>query len=303
MGEIPMRIGSIFDVDIKISITLVILVIVAILLGSGTEISIFFFVFLAHETAHVLAAKSLKMKVSEIEILPFGGAVRIESIFELNPMNEIYIALAGPGINIILLLGYSALQNLGIIMIKENDIFAKANLILAGFNLLPALPLDGGRVLRAVLSREMGIKKATNIAAYGGLALSFFLVMSGIYGLYLKIFNPSFFLLSGFLAYSAFKEKRNVSYIFLRDVTYKRDILIKEGTLTSKELVVLYDLPLKSVMKKFVPHRYHYIKVVDHSLRIWGYLDETQIVNGMVDRGVNIPIGRLLKDSSNNLSK
>lgn len=291
-----MKIGSIFDVDIKISITLVVLVVAAILIGNAAEMSIFFFVFLVHETAHVVAAKALKMKVSEIEILPFGGAVRIESIFELNPMNEIYIALAGPGINIIMLLGYAALQNLGFIEIKDSDIFAKANLLLAGFNLLPALPLDGGRVLRAILSREMGIKKATNVAAYGGLALSLFLAMSGLYGLYLKIFNLNFFLLSGFLAYSAFKEKRNASYLVLRDITFKRDILIKEGVLTTKELVALYDLPVRSVMKKFVPHRYHYIKVVDHSLRVWGYLDETQIINGMVDRGANIPIGRLLEN-------
>ena len=65
----------------------------------------------------------------------FGGAVRIESIFELNPINEIYIAVAGPTVNIVLLLGYSTLQNLEIINPNSNDIFIRANLILAGFNL------------------------------------------------------------------------------------------------------------------------------------------------------------------------
>lgn len=290
-----MKIGSLFDVDVNISITLVVLIVIAIFLGNGTEIATVFFVFMAHETAHVLAARALKMEVREIELLPFGGAVRIESVYELNPINEIYIAFAGPGMNIFLLLGYSALQNLGMVAVSDNDIFAKSNLILAGFNLLPALPLDGGRVLRAILSREIGIKRATKVAAYGGLILSLFLAMTGIYALYMKIFNPNFFLLSGFLAYSAFKEKRTASYIVIRDITFKRDILSKEGALTTKELIVLYDLPLKDVMKRFVPHRYHFVKVVDHSLRVWGYLDETEIVNGMVDHGVNIQIGRLLQ--------
>ena len=114
-----MRIGSIFDVDVKISITLVVLVVIAVFLGNGAEIAVMFFVFMAHETAHVLVARSLKMRVGEIELLPFGGAVRIESVFELNPANEIYIALQVQGINIILLLGYSALQTLGLVDVRK----------------------------------------------------------------------------------------------------------------------------------------------------------------------------------------
>ncbi|HZJ57679.1 MAG TPA: M50 family metallopeptidase [Clostridia bacterium] len=290
-----MRIGSIFDVDINISITLVVLLVIAVFLGNGAEIAVMFFVFMAHETAHVLVARMLKMKVGEIELLPFGGAVRIESVFELNPASEIYIALAGPGMNIMLLLVYSALQTLGLVSVKENDIFVQANLILAGFNLLPALPLDGGRVLRAILAREIGLKRATNIASYGGMILALFLAMTGIYALSIKVFNPNFFLLSGFLAYSAHKEKRTASYIFIRDITFKRNMLSKEGLLTTKEIVVLYDLPLKAVINSFVPHRYHFVKVVDHSLRVWGYLDETEILGGVLQYGVNARIGRLLR--------
>lgn len=290
-----MKIGSLFDVDINISITLVVLIVIAVFLGNGTEMATYFFVFMAHESAHVLAARALKMKVGGIELLPFGGALKVESIFELNPINEIYIALAGPMMNIIMLLGYSALQNLGLVATRGNDFFIRGNLILAGFNLLPALPLDGGRVLRAILAREIGIKKATKIGAYGGIALSLFLAMTGIYALRINIFNPNLFLLSGFLGYSALKEKRTASYIFIRDITFKRDILSKEGMLVTKELVVLYDLSLKAVMERFVPHRYHYVKVVDHNLRVWGYLDETEIINGMVEYGVNVQIGRLLQ--------
>ncbi|MFY9177837.1 MAG: M50 family metallopeptidase [Caldicoprobacterales bacterium] len=290
-----MKIGSLFGVDVNISITLVVLIVIAVFLGNGTVIATIFFVFMAHETAHVLAARALKMNVREIELLPFGGAVRIESVFELDPINEIYIALAGPAINIVLLLGYSAFQNLGIISTNNNDTFARANLILAVFNLLPALPLDGGRVLRAILARDIGMKKATTVAAYGGLILSLFLAMTGFYAIYMKIFNPNFFLLSGFLAYSAFKEKRTASYIAVRDIAFKRDIIAKEGALTTRELIVLYDIPLKEVIKSFVPHRYHFVKVVDHSLRVWGYLDETEIVNGIMDYGINVQIGRLLQ--------
>ncbi|NLJ41722.1 MAG: hypothetical protein GX352_08990 [Clostridiales bacterium] len=289
-----MKIGTLFGVDINVSIILVVLVVLAVILGRGAEVAMIFFVFMAHETAHVLVAKALKMKVGEIELLPFGGAVRIENVFELNPINEIYIALAGPAANILLLLGSSALQNMGLIASRGNVIFTRVNLGLAGFNLLPALPLDGGRVLRAILAREIGLRKATKVAAYGGFILALFLIMTGLYAFYLRVYNPSFFVLAGFIAYSAVKENRTAPYTSIRGVTFKKDILSKEGLLYTRELIVLYDIPLKEVMKRFAPHRYHFIKVVDHSLRVWGYLDETEILNGMVDYGADFKVGRLL---------
>lgn len=289
-----MKIGSLFNTDVHVSIILLIMVAVAVFLGNGAELATIFFILLFHEMAHVGAAKLLNMKVKEIELLPFGGAIRIESLFELNPTHEIYIALAGPAANIFLILGYSAIQSLGIVS-AENNRFLEINLILAAFNLLPALPLDGGRVLRAILAREVGMKKATNIAVYGGLTLSLFFVMTGIYALYYKIFNPTFFIMAGFLSYSALKEKKTASYMFIRDITYKRDFLIKEGLLNVKEIVALYDTPLKQVMRKFSPYRYHNVKVVDERLQVLGSLNENQIIRGMMDYGIHVPIGRLLR--------
>lgn len=288
-----MKIGSLFNTDIYISTVLVVMVAVAVFLGNGVELATIFFVLLFHEMAHVGAAKLFHMKVKEIELLPFGGAVKIESLFELNPTHEIYIALAGPAANVFLILGYTALQSLKIVSMENNN-FLEINLILAGFNLLPALPLDGGRVLRAILAREIGMKKATIIATYGGFILALFFAMTGIYAFYYKILNPTFFVMSGFLAYSASKEKKAATYIFLRDITYKKDFLLKEGLLQVKEIVALYDTPLKQIMRKFSPYRYHYVRVVDEQLNIIGSLNENEIVIGMMDYGVNIPISRLL---------
>ena len=64
-----MKIGSLFNVDVNISITLVVLIVIAVFLGNGTEMATIFFVFMAHETAHVLMARALKMEVKEIAFL------------------------------------------------------------------------------------------------------------------------------------------------------------------------------------------------------------------------------------------
>jgi len=289
-----MKLGTLFGINIYINKLLVICIAIAIVLGEGTKLTVVFLVVFVHELAHMLMARALNLRVSEIELLPFGGVARIESLFEVNPRDEVYIAVVGPLSNVLLVLGCMGLRKIGLIPHKDYDFFIQANLMLAGFNLLPAFPLDGGRILRAILSRELGIKRATRITTIGGFALALFLAMTGAYAIYYGIFNPTLFVMAGFLAYSAVKENRMASYVMVRDLTFKRDILIREGAVQSRELVVLYDLPLKDVIKKFVPHRYHSIVVVDEQLRPRGYLTEKDIADGVMDYGLNVPVYRLL---------
>jgi stage IV sporulation protein FB len=291
-----MRIGRIFDIDIYISKYLLLLVAVILITGHGGNLTAIFFIFLIHEMSHVLTARLLKMKVDEIELLPFGGAVKIQSMFELNPLHEILIAGAGPLSNILLLLLYFGGIQMGWIhtAVPDPD-FVNINLLLAGFNLLPALPLDGGRILRAILTGQMGIKRSTQIASAMGLLLALMLATAGIYGLYYRVFNYSMFILAGFLVYSAAKERRNATYVMLKDITYKKESLRKEGSLPIRNIAVLSSLPLKEVVKKFAPQRYHYIQVLDEQLKERGSLNESQIVNGLLDHGANTPVGKLLR--------
>jgi len=291
-----MRIGRILDIDIHISKYLLLLVAVFLITGRSGNLTAIFFILLVHEMSHVVAARLLKLKVYEIELLPFGGAVKIQSLFELNPVHEILVAAAGPLSNILLLLFYfGGIQAGWLPVSKPDQDFVNINLLLAGFNLMPALPLDGGRILRAVLARHMGIKRATQIASGMGLLLALALATAGLYGLYYRVFNYSLFILSGFLVYAAAKERRNATYVMLKDITYKKESLLKEGSMPIRNIAVLSGVPLRDVVKKFVPQRYHYIQVLDEQLREKGCLNESQIVNGILDYGAHVQVGRLLK--------
>jgi stage IV sporulation protein FB len=290
-----MRIGRIFDIDIYISKYLLLLTAVLIIMGRSGNITAIFFIFLLHEMSHVLAARLLNLKVKEIELLPFGGAVRIQSLFELNPVHEIIVAAAGPFSNVLLLLLYFGGIQAGWLSVSMPDPdFVNINLMLAGFNLLPALPLDGGRILRAILSGRMGVKRATQITSGMGMLLALALATAGLYGLYYRVFNYSLFVLSGFLVYSAARERRNATYVMLKDITYKKESLLKEGSLPIRNIAVLSSLPLKDVVKKFVPQRYHYVQVLDEQLREKGCLNESEIVSGLLNLGAHAPVGRLL---------
>lgn len=291
-----MRIGRILDIDIHISKYLLLLVAILLVTGNSGDLPATILILTIHEMSHVLAARLLKLKVNEIELLPFGGAVRIQSIFELNPVHEILVSIAGPLSNILLLLLYfGGMQVEGIAASLPGPEFVNINLMLAGFNLLPALPLDGGRILRAILARQMGIQRATKISTGMGLLLALVLATAGLYGLYYRVFNYSLFILAGFLVYSVTREKRNATYVMLRDITYKKEALLKEGSLPIRNIAVLSSLDVKDVVKKFVPQRYHYIQIVDEHLMEQGTLSEGEIVKGLLDHGAQVSVGRLLR--------
>ncbi|NLB43096.1 MAG: hypothetical protein GX815_12760 [Clostridiales bacterium] len=291
-----MRIGRISDIDIHISKYLLLLVAILLVTGNSGDLPATFLILTIHEMSHVLAARLLKLKVNEIELLPFGGAVRIQSLFELNLAHEILVSIAGPFANILMLLLYfGGMQVESIAASLPGPEFVNINLMLAGFNLLPALPLDGGRILRAVLAQQMGIQRATKIAAGMGLLLALVLATAGLYGLYYRVFNYSLFILAGFLMYSVAREKRNATYVMLKDITYKKEALLKEGSLPIRNIAVISSLPVKDVVKKFVPQRYHYIQIVDEHLKEQGTLSEGEIVQGLLDHGAQVSVGRLLR--------
>jgi stage IV sporulation protein FB len=144
-----------------------------------------------HELGHVYAARRYGISTPDITLLPIGGLARLSRIPE-NPREEIVIALAGPAVNVviaavlILLLGATVdVSTLGQLD-SPNASFvgqlAAVNIFLVLFNLIPAFPMDGGRVLRAVLALYLGRRRATQIAAIIGQALAFFFGFLGLLG-------------------------------------------------------------------------------------------------------------------------
>jgi len=167
-----------------------------------------------HELAHSLVARHYGVGVRDITLLPIGGLARLEG--ELNqPVQEFWMALAGPAVNLALvavlgavalpLLGWRALGGIGVLWGRLNAVGLErllvdllvANLGLALFNLLPAFPMDGGRVLRAVLASRMGELNATRTAARVGQALAVALGLVGLFGGGLNLALIALFIFSG----------------------------------------------------------------------------------------------------------
>ncbi len=181
--------GSLFGIPIKIHVTLLLLLIVLVptigkdangevdmVFGLGVVLALFGSV-LAHEFGHALVARRYGVRTREIVLLPIGGIAVLSDEPE-TPLQEMWIALAGPLTSIglcIIAVGLQAAGGPGFL-----SLLSGVNLVLGLFNLLPAFPLDGGRVLRAGLAHFLGAARATVIAARIGRALAIAMVVFGV---------------------------------------------------------------------------------------------------------------------------
>ncbi|PZQ85261.1 MAG: site-2 protease family protein [Ancylobacter novellus] len=169
-------------------------------------VALLFLCVLLHEFGHIFAARRYGVKTPEVTLWPFGGIARLERIPE-KPSEELVVALAGPAVNVVIagvlllfLGGNIGMEHIEGIENPQVSLLAKlaaANIFLVVFNLIPAFPMDGGRVLRALLAMKLGHAQATQTAASIGQALAIGLGLLGIFG------NPMLIIIAVFVFLAA----------------------------------------------------------------------------------------------------
>ncbi|MCL6478516.1 MAG: M50 family metallopeptidase [Peptococcaceae bacterium] len=286
-----MKIGRIWGINLYLNpffLALLGLFFVAGILAKGL---IAFGVVLVHELAHALAAKRLGVVVADVELLPFGGVTRMAGDMALNPRQEIYIAIAGPAGNLALFLTGLTLKNYGLWDDELNRFFLQCNVMIALFNILPALPLDGGRVYRALLAGSIGIRRATYRAAGFGQAWGVAVILTGAAGLAFGWAGLDILITGLFLFYAATRERAAAPYLFIRHMMQKKEDLIREGVLPAAALVAREDATLGEVVRLFTPQRFHFVIVYSMGLEFKGVLSEDKIIDGLLGLGFDHPVG------------
>ena len=134
----------------------------------------------AHELAHLLAARLAGVEIAEIQLLPFGGSAKMENPYRIPPARLVAVALAGPAANLALIVLCAALTQWGLVQAASAAALFQMNLTLMLFNLLPALPLDGGRILYALLQRPLGESRALRLGIWLGRVLAAALLAAAV---------------------------------------------------------------------------------------------------------------------------
>ncbi len=269
------RIGKIFGIPIEMHISFLLLIMLLFISGIifGNLYIVFyilllFFFVILHELSHSVVAIKFGVKIDRIILLPFGGVASMKDI-PREPRKELRIAIAGPLVNFIvafisllILYAFGETDRLfPFFRISQTfevfDIVAtvfKINIILGVFNLfVPALPMDGGRVLRAVLAMKIGFLKATELSA--GIAKSISIVMFIVGVLTLNII----LILISFFVYIGAEQESKFIYIS----TLLSGLKVKD-IMTTNVISVPKDMSLSELYAFMLKHRHMGYPVVDN---------------------------------------
>ncbi|MED1783663.1 M50 family metallopeptidase [Brevibacillus fortis] len=191
--------GGWLDIRFRIHLLFWAVIGLSVVTGHFLEVITLFVIVLIHELGHVAMARELGWTVKEVQLLPFGGVATMEDSYATDPMDEIVVALAGPFLNMVMMAASYLFWFMGIWTEEWARFFLISNLTIALFNLLPIWPLDGGRILLAILCWFMSYRQATMISMTGStlfagimvglssLDLKYNLAVIGIYLLALNI--------------------------------------------------------------------------------------------------------------------
>lgn len=297
-----------FDGRLKINYLFIPVAVVMCLNSGITTAAAFFVAFCAHEMAHAAAARALNLKIESLELLPFGCAANIESFAAVPGGAQVIIAAAGPGINILLAaaviafsdnISLSAIgsgQVAGEIVLASKSQFASAflnsNLMLAAINLLPALPLDGGRIMAAILGLCLPGLKAARLVSVFGIVCGTLVVGVGVYLACIGNLSPTAFFMGGFMVYGATLNLKNRVLAFMVQSTERKRRLelapIKVQIIAAPE-----SMPVYRVMAALDAKKYCIVNVVNEKNRIIRRLDEGELLEKAICGGADMKIGEL----------
>ncbi|WP_236337466.1 M50 family metallopeptidase [Paenibacillus auburnensis] len=272
----------ILGIQLSLHPLFVLIMLLSVITGQFLELLTLFTIVFIHEMGHVIAALLNGVTVKSVQLLPFGGVAVIEDHGRLTAGREITIALAGPLQNGIMIVMALLLQHAGGSNSAFLAYFIQANAIIALFNLLPVLPLDGGKILQAALSMlvpyyytllwsgRVSITASVLVICYALLPLT----TGG--GLRLNLL-----MIGAFLLYSNVTDQRNLPYRFVaflmnREAAYERHL--RSGS-AARPIVAFSAKPLDDILRLFKRNQYHFIYVMNDDKNVVAVVPEQRLIS------------------------
>ena len=251
-----------------------------ILLSLNKSIILAFISIFLHEISHIVVAKRNGCKFNNFKIHIYGTNAEFINIDELSKKEKIQIYLAGPWMN---LANVCIFFLVGLII--NNSIIDKIiniNLSLMCFNILPAYPLDGSRILEIILSEKILYKKVNDIISKISYMIAIGLItIALIVFIYSKSLNISLIVAAIIICLITKNEKKSAMYILMGNIFVKRNKLLRNKYIENKSISVYYKLGLANVMAIIDKNRFNSFYVLDDDLRLLFIMNEDELIEAL----------------------
>lgn len=259
-----MRIGRL---SIRLHPLFVFVALLSVLTGYVAELLVLFGIVLIHELGHLSAASGFGWRVLRVQLLPFGGVLEVEQPGIVPTWQEIAVALAGPAQNGFMIAVAFALEWAGIWSGPWTAYFVQANLMIGLFNLLPALPLDGGKIMQSVMSLMLPYYRCLTLSVWISLAISLFMIGFSLSRALSSGIHLNLLMIGLFLWWTNWYARKHVPFQFMRFLMQRS---LSSGdlagrTAAAEPIVVGPSTPLSDMLKLMKKGRRHLFYVVNGS--------------------------------------
>ncbi len=264
--------------------------IAAAMTGQFFELLTLFSIVIMHELGHVFAALAVGWRVQSVELLPFGGVAKVDEWGTTKAKDEIIVALAGPFINGVMILVGVLLLWLGVWGEEWTRFFIEANAWIACFNLLPIWPLDGGKILQALLSKCLPYYRTIYFCIIWSSVLTFVLLAISL----LLPYQWNLIAISLYLLIENRIAYKRAHYQFIRFLLKKEKERIGLGTQKSNTYRLNPNDRIGEVVKLMKKESYHCFHVLDGRQQVVASLTEEAILQAFFKKNPQRPISELL---------
>lgn len=265
---------------IKFSRWLIPQILILIIFGWRIDVLLSFIFILIHELSHYAVAKLYNVETEKIVVHPLGAAIELENVDYLPQKKEIILFVVGPLVNLILAVIFYGLYT----GYESSDLLLKCseiNITLSMFNLLPAIPLDGAKILKSVLSIHTLYKEAHTIVVYISYVLGVIFIGGFIFLCFYKKINIFMLIIGIMILIESRRQKKEVMYIIMGDVVKKRYRFIKKRYIMNNFISVYYKEQLLKLLSFTEKNKYYIFIILDDDMKRIAEITEQEVVEAL----------------------
>lgn len=247
-----------------------------------------------HEAGHLICGHLMNLSVESVEILPFGGRITIGNLDQVSIETELVTILAGPMANFAFSFFLLFLLSQDMILPEMGQGIVRYQLMVGLFNMIPALPLDGGRVFMLWLRKNMNFINSIRIASKMGMFLAMTLCVIVIIGAFHNKYYFNMAIVSILVFFHSYKDYKEAPLLFMKQLVKKKENLNKRKYMQIESIVSVESTSVRDIVYLFSPQKYYMVYVLNERGETTKILTETEIFNKAIKEGLDIKMKDLL---------